>query len=80
MRCVGVLFGDYAADQTAPNAECRPFTILRPGRAGAASLVAAPKRHTYGEGGTIAFRVNFTEPVVATGIPTLPISIGDTVR
>lgn len=42
--------------------------------------IAAPKRHTYGEGGTIAFRVNFTEPVVATGIPTLPISIGDTVR
>lgn len=50
------------------------------GRTGTASLVAAPKRHTYGEGGTIAFRVNFTEPVVATGIPTLPISIGDTVR
>jgi hypothetical protein len=53
---------------------------LRPGRTGTASLVAAPKRHTYGEGGTIAFRVTFTEPVVATGIPTLPISIGDTVR
>jgi len=42
--------------------------------------IAAPNGHTYGEGGTIAFRVNFTEPVVATGIPTLPISIGDTVR
>ena len=42
--------------------------------------IAAPKGQTYGEGRTIAFRVNFNEPVVATGTPSLPITIGDTVR
>ncbi len=42
--------------------------------------ITAPKAHTYGEERTIAFRVDFTEPVVATGVPTLPITVGDIVR
>jgi len=42
--------------------------------------VKAPRAGVYGEGGTIAFRVKFTEPVIATGVPTLPIAIGDTLR
>lgn len=59
------------------------------GRASAAAVdtaapeirsVKAPKSAVYGEGSTLAFRVNFTERVFATGMPTLPIAIGDTVR
>ena len=42
--------------------------------------VVAPKAGVYGEGRRLAFRVNFTEPVIATGTPTLPVTIGDTVR
>ena len=42
--------------------------------------VKAPKAGVYGEGRRLAFRVNFTEPVIATGTPTLPVTIGDTVR
>jgi formylglycine-generating enzyme required for sulfatase activity/mRNA-degrading endonuclease HigB of HigAB toxin-antitoxin module len=42
--------------------------------------VVAPKAGVYGEGRRLAFRVNFTEPVIATGMPTLPLTIGDTVR
>lgn len=43
------------------------------------SLIA-PNSRTYSRGDTISFRVRFTEPVVVTGMPTLPITIGETVR
>ena len=42
--------------------------------------ITAPKGQTYGEGGRIAFRVHFTEPVLVTGTPELPIVVGTTVR
>lgn len=42
--------------------------------------ITPPAARTYGEGETMAFRVTFTEPVAAMGIPTLPIAIGDNVR
>lgn len=42
--------------------------------------VKAPKAVGYAAGDEIAFRVTFTEPVIATGVPTLPIAIGDTMR
>ncbi len=42
--------------------------------------VKAPKAGVYGAERRLAFQVNFTEPVVATGAPTLPITIGDSVR
>jgi len=42
--------------------------------------VKAPASQTYAAGRTLSFTVKFTEPVVATGAPTLPIGIGDTVR
>jgi hypothetical protein len=62
--------GDFER-ASAPQADTTPPEIRS---------IAAPKGETFGEGRTIAFRVNFTEPVVAMGIPTLPITIGDTVR
>lgn len=49
--------------------------------------IAAPKPKTYGTGSTLSFKVTFTENVVVTGMPTLPIQVrtipvvaGDTVR
>lgn len=42
--------------------------------------IAAPAAGTYAAGKTLAFRVRFTEPVTVTGQPTLPITIGDSVR
>lgn len=42
--------------------------------------ITPPAARTFGAGETMAFRVTFTEPVAAVGIPTLPIAIGDDVR
>lgn len=42
--------------------------------------IAAPRAKTYAAGSTLSFKATFTEKVFATGVPTLPITIGDTVR
>jgi sulfatase modifying factor 1 len=42
--------------------------------------IAAPSAKTYAAGSTLSFKATFTEKVFATGVPTLPITIGDTVR
>ena len=39
-----------------------------------------PAAKSYGLGGVLSFRVNFSEKVVATGTPTLPVEIGGSVR
>lgn len=39
-----------------------------------------PKSQTYSTDSTLSFKVNFTERVFVTGSPTLPITIGDSVR
>jgi len=43
-------------------------------------LIKGPKGSTYAAGKTLSFKVEFTENVVATGTPYLPILIGDVVR
>ena len=42
--------------------------------------VTPPASQTYGAGKTLSFKVNFSERVVVTGTPTLPITIGNAVR
>lgn len=42
--------------------------------------ITAPPSKTYAAGSTLAFKVNFTERVVVTGSPTLPLKIGNSVR
>jgi hypothetical protein len=66
---VGVVGGFEKA--ATPPAETAPPAIRS---------ITTPKRQTYGAGETLVFRVKFNERVVATGLPTLPIAIGDTVR
>jgi formylglycine-generating enzyme required for sulfatase activity len=42
--------------------------------------IAAPSAKTYAAGSTLSFKATFSETIIATGVPTLPITIGDTVR
>ncbi|MFM9011246.1 MAG: formylglycine-generating enzyme family protein, partial [Planctomycetota bacterium] len=42
--------------------------------------VAGPRPQTYVPGDVLSFKVTFTEKIVVTGVPTLPIQIGDGVR
>jgi formylglycine-generating enzyme required for sulfatase activity len=46
----------------------------------AINSIAALRPQTYGTGNAISFRVTFSEKIVVTGVPTLPIGIGDNVR
>jgi hypothetical protein len=46
----------------------------------AVKSISAPAARNYTEGSVLQFRVNFTERVFVTGTPTLPVTIGDTVR
>lgn len=69
-------------------AECLGLQRLEPRLALAVSdtiapevkSVAAPRQQTYAAGATLAFSVTFTEKVVVTGVPTLPITIGGSLR
>jgi formylglycine-generating enzyme len=42
--------------------------------------IAAPSAKTYAAGNTLSFKATFSETIFATGVPTLPITIGDIVR
>ena len=42
--------------------------------------IAAPLAKTYAAGSTLSFKATFSENIIVTGAPTLPITIGDTVR
>lgn len=42
--------------------------------------IAAPLAKTYAVGSTLSFKAMFSENIIVTGAPTLPITIGDTVR
>lgn len=42
--------------------------------------IAAPLAKTYTTGSTLSFKATFSENIIVTGEPTLPITIGDTVR
>lgn len=46
----------------------------------AVASVTGPAAKNHTAGSTLSFTVNFTEKVAATGVPALPITIGDTVR
>jgi formylglycine-generating enzyme len=42
--------------------------------------ITPPAAQTYAQGSTLSFTVNFTENVIVTGSPTLPLTIGGIVR
>lgn len=44
------------------------------------TAIKGPAPGTYGAGATLTFRVSYSEPVRATGSPTLPVQIGSTVQ